>query len=142
MRAARLDHVHLYVADRARSAAWYRRVLDLRVLGPEPEDLAPGHPMFLAPAATPTHHCLSLFTGEGASQAHRNVAFAVDAAAFLGFAARLPDAEVTSQRGGPLVPSYVNDYGAALTFDFVDPDGNALELVTYELQVARTGLAA
>lgn len=141
VRAGQLDHVHLCVRDRAASIDWYARVLDLRVLGPTHGDLADDHPVFLAPADTPTSHCLSLFVGQSATGGDRNVAFSVTAPAFLSFLAHLPDPEVISQRGGPLGVEHVNDYGPAMTLDFIDPDGNELELVTYDSAPVRAGIA-
>ncbi|ABD55502.1 VOC family protein [Jannaschia sp. CCS1] len=137
---ARLDHVHLCVADRAASVQWYARVLDLHPLGPGAEDLADDHPLFLAPASAPADHCLSLFTGPSAQGADRNVAFRVDASALLAFLDRLPDPEVMAQTGGLLSPDNVNDYGLAMTLDFLDPDGNELELVCYDAGAVRAGL--
>ncbi len=140
VRGARLDHVHLCVTDRPRSVAWYGRVLDLHVLGAGHDEVAPDHPVFLAPASQPTHHCLSLFVGDPASGGDRNVAFAVGADAFLAFARVLPDADIRAQDQTPLTAAHVNDYGLAMTFDFLDPDGNELEVVTYDTGPIRDGL--
>lgn len=136
-----LDHVHLCVADRVRAQDWYRRVLDLRVLGPGHGDVADDHPVFLAPASHPTEHCLSLFVGDPATGGDRNVAFRVTAEAFLSFLDRLPDPTVIAQKGDLLSREHVNDYGPAMTLDFLDPDGNELELVTYQSNVVREALA-
>ncbi len=138
---ARLDHVHLCVTERAASVAWYKSILGLSVLGPDHGEVADDHPVFLAPAATPSDHCLSLFVGNPATGSDRNVAFGVNASAFLSFLARLPDPRVTAQRGGLLGQDHTNDYGAAITLDFLDPDGNEIELVTYDTKAVRAGLA-
>ena len=142
VRTDRLDHVHLYVKDRPAAIAWYRRVLGLRIYGRwSEEDSAPDHPVFLAPA-TGGEHCVSLFQGARPTGGDRTVAFHASARAFLGFAAALPVPDVLALDGVPLAPSGGNDYGMALTFNFLDPAGNHLELVTYAHEEARAGLAA
>lgn len=142
VRVDRLDHVHLYVADRPAAVAWYGRILGLRLYGRwREEDPTPDHPVFLAPGGG-GDHVVSLFVGERPRGGDRTVAFHVAADAFLGFARRLPDPEVLALDGSPLTAAGAHDYGMALTFNFLDPAGNHLELVTYEHEAARAGLAA
>ena len=136
-----LDHVHLCVRDRAKAQEWYRAILDLRLLGPGYGDVADEHPVFLAPAATPTEHYLSLFVGTPANGGDRNIAFRVAAAAFADFLEGLLTSLVIAQKGGPLGPNHVNDYGLAMTLNFLDLDGNELELVTYQTDALREALA-
>lgn len=136
----RLDHVHLCVEDRTAAVAFYARTLGLTLIGDPPDQTAADHPVFLGiPGAhTPA---LSLFIGPAATGADRNVAFHVGAEAFLAFLDRLPDDDVIAQAGGPLTRAHVNDYGMAMTLDFLDPSGNELELVTYEAAAVRKALA-
>lgn len=134
----RLDHVHLNVTNRTASIAWYGRVLGLRVLGEANPD--PSHPVFLAPADT-SRLCLSLFVGEPASGPNRNIAFHAKARDFVAFARYLPNPDVTNHKGQPLTAHSFHDYGMALNFDFTDPDGNHIELVTYECDAARAELS-
>ncbi len=140
--AERLDHVHLCVADRERSVAWYRRVLGLRLVGAPPGEVSDDHPIFLGPAAGGGDHCLSLFIGTPARGGDRNVAFRVDGPAFLHLLDALPVEEVRAQSGGVLTRDDLNDYGMAFTLDFLDLDGNELELVTYDVAALREARAS
>lgn len=137
---ATLDHVHLCVTDRPRAIAFYAHVLDLHVLGHDHGEVADDHPIFLAPATKPNASCLSLFVGKPARGGDRNVAFVVEADAFVAFAEALPDDSVRAQNGAILTAADVYDYGKVLAFTFLDPDGNHLEVVTYQADTARTGL--
>ena len=140
VRTDRLDHVHLYVTDRPAAADWYRRVLGLVPYGAWHErDLADDHPLFLAPG-TGGEHVVSLFVGPRPEGGDRTVAFHADGRAFLRFAAALPDDDLRSYEGAPLTAAMANDYGLALTFNFLDPAGNHIELVTYDHAKARAGL--
>jgi catechol 2,3-dioxygenase-like lactoylglutathione lyase family enzyme len=135
----RLDHVHLNVTDRAAAVDWYARVLGLRVFGEaNPPDT---HPLFLA-TARGTDHCVSLFVGTPAEGPNRNVAFHADAQAFVAFANHLPQPDVIGHQGQPLTAADRHDYGMAITFDFLDLDGNHLELVTYDHDATRNLLMA
>jgi len=133
----RLDHVHLNVTDRSAAVDWYRRVLGLRPFGDA--DPADGHPLFLAPA-NGAHHCVSLFVGRPMQGVNHNVAFHADAAGFVAFTERLPQPDLRGKHGGPLTAADSNDYGLAITFDFLDLDGNQLELVTYDHHEARAAM--
>lgn len=134
----RLDHVHLNVTDRPASIAWYERVLGLRVLGdPNPD---PAHPVFLAPAGA-SRLCLSLFVGVPASGPNRNIGFHANAQGFATFARQLPNPDIVDQKGQPLSAKNYHDYGRAVTFDFTDPDGNHIELVTYDCDAVRAALS-
>jgi len=137
----RLDHVHLYVTDRPAAVAWYARVLGLKPYGPwDDADPAPDHPVFLAPAIGGAH-VVSLFTGAHPEGGDRTVAFHANARAFLGFAAALPHQDVAALDGSPLTAKGHHDYGMAITFNFLDPAGNHLELVTYDHAAVRADLA-
>ena len=141
VRTDRLDHVHLYVHDRPAAIAWYNRVLGLRVFGGwRDEDPPDDHPVFLAPA-TGGEHVLSIFVGDRPTGGDRTVAFHAKASAFLGFARALPVEDVLAHDNTPLTPAHHHDYGLAITFNFQDPAGNHLELVTYDHEEVRAGLA-
>ncbi|MEO0914520.1 MAG: hypothetical protein AAFY59_16305 [Pseudomonadota bacterium] len=138
----RLDHVHLYVEDRPPAVAWYGRVLGLVPLGGWNEpDPAPDHPVFLATAGA-SRLCVSIFVGARPKGGDRTVAFHARAEGFLGFCRALPVEDVLALDGTPLVAENLYDYGMAMTLNFLDPAGNHLELVTYECDAVRAGLAA
>ncbi len=138
----RLDHVHLYVKDRTAAIEWYGRVLGLKPFGTWRDDApADDHPVFLA-AAGAAHHCVSLFVGDRPKGGDRTVAFHAAGAAFLQFSAALPDDDVLALDRTPLTAGGHHDYGMAITLNFLDPAGNHLELVSYDHQQVRDGLAA
>ncbi|PRY26168.1 catechol 2,3-dioxygenase-like lactoylglutathione lyase family enzyme [Aliiruegeria haliotis] len=140
VRTDRLDHVHLYVLDRPAAIDWYHRVLGLKPFGKwRQSDPAPDHPVFLAPG-TGGAHVVSLFVGDRPTGGDRTVAFHAGADAFLAFAAALPHDDLQALDGTALTSDRHNDYGMAITFKFLDPAGNHLELVTYEHDAVRAGL--
>ncbi|KAJ55348.1 hypothetical protein ACMU_11675 [Actibacterium mucosum KCTC 23349] len=137
----RLDHVHLYVRDRAAAIGWYTRVLGMREYGKWRQDNPPDdHPVFLATANGV--HVISLFVGDRPEGGDRTVAFHLGPQAFLAFARLLPHADLEGYDGKPLTREGLHDYGMAMTFNFLDPAGNHIELVTYDTDPVRAGLAA
>ena len=126
-----LDHVHVSVRDREAAAAWYGRVLGL-VPAAEHAGWAadPRGPLFLATPAGA--HCLALFAGEPAQGGDHTVAFRVDDEAFARFRDRVGTLGLKDRHGGAVGPGDVVDHGGAFSFYFCDPDGNRIELTTYD----------
>lgn len=135
-----LDHVELFVPDRAEAADWYARALGLhRVPGTEAWAEDPDGPLMLSADGGATR--LALFRGQpqGPQRTagwHR-VAFRVDGGGFLAFLrhARSLGLRDRSQ------PLRISDHTTAFSAYFSDPYGHRLEVTTYEHQVVRTGLA-
>jgi catechol 2,3-dioxygenase-like lactoylglutathione lyase family enzyme len=130
-RVAHLDHVELFVPDRAAAAAWYREVLGLEpVAGTEAWAADPHGPLMISPDGGRT--MLALFAGEpqGTRPAAGicRIAFRVGAAAFLEFVAR---ARAAGLREGD-DPLRVRDHATAFSAYFSDPYGNRLEVTTYD----------
>ena len=131
-----LDHVELFVPDRAQAADWYGRVLGCRpVPGTEEWASHPQGPLMLSPDGGRTK--LALFTGEpqgGRPTAgfHR-VAFRLSGAEWLAFVARLSELDVREASGG----ARVVDHTGAWSVYFTDPYGHHLEVTTYEAEVVR-----
>ena len=124
-RLQRLDHVSLNVADRARSIAWYCEMLGLAP-GDEPEQ--DDEPVFLGEPGA----CIALFQAQAHSPARerestglRHVALAVATAAELDAA----EAHLR-ERGVAFRPEH---HGNARSVYLSDPDGNAVELTTYDV---------
>ena len=87
---AALDHVHLYVADPDAAAAWYGRVLGLKVL-PSSARLNGGKYM-----ATPRgQYCATIFRGKPPSDGDHTSAFRVNGRTFIAFGEMLPHEDVT-----------------------------------------------
>ena len=131
-----LDHVELFVPDRAKAAEWYGQVLDCRpVPGTEHWADDPQGPLMISPDGGRTK--LALFVGEpqGNRQTagfHR-VAFRVRGAEWLAFVARLREPE----GGDHGRAARVVDHGSAWSVYFTDPFGHHLEVTTYEADLVR-----
>ena len=123
-----VDHVHVYVADRARAEIWYRDVLDLhrdKVL----EVWADGGPLMLGSRSGSVK--LALF--EQASEPCRStIAFRVDAAGFNDWLARL-------DRLLDRAPK-ISDHDVAWSMYFDDPFRNPFEITCYDYDALASGL--
>ncbi len=131
-----LDHVELFVPDRAQAAEWYARVLACRpVPGTESWATHSQGPLMISPDDGRTK--LALFAGEpqgGRPTAgfHR-VAFRLAGTEWLAFVARLPALGLAEEGG----TARVVDHTAAWSVYFSDPFGHHLEVTTYDAEVVR-----
>lgn len=131
-----LDHVELFVPDRAQAADWYGRVLGCRpVPGTEPWATHPQGPLMISPDGGRTK--LALFAGEPqgsrpTSGFHR-VAFRLHGAEWLEFVARLTELRLAEGSGA----ARVVDHTGAWSVYFTDPFGHHLEVTTYEADLVR-----
>ena len=126
-----IDHVELYVPDRAQAADWYERVLGLkRVSKTEAWAEDPRGPLMISPDGGRT--MVALFTGTPQGTAEpvglRRLAFRADGNAFLEF-----------MKGGS-VEVEVKDHGMAVSAYFTDPWGTPLEVTTYDAEGVRAEL--
>lgn len=134
-RVEQIDHVELFVPDRQVAAAWYRRVLGLRII-PAFEHWArdPRGPLMISSDAGNTK--LALFEGE--PQGPREtagfhlVAFRVGADDFARFIVRLADLNLADHHGKRVTGESVVDHTGARSIYFCDPFGHRLELTTYD----------
>jgi catechol 2,3-dioxygenase-like lactoylglutathione lyase family enzyme len=130
-----IDHVEFFVPDRHRAAAWYDRVLGLKIL-PDCEHWAadPHGPLMISSDGGRTK--LALFQGQ--PQAAREtagfhrVAFSVRAADFCRFLDLLPALNLTTHEGLVVTADQVKDHSGAYSLYFCDPYGHRLELTTYD----------
>ena len=123
MQLRRLDHVSLNVSDRARSIAWYRDVLGLEQRGEPRRD---DWPVFMGEFGA----CIALFQAQVVSPDRayessglRHIAFMVRPEDLVRAQARLGERDVEFR---------FEDHGNARSVYFADPDGNVIELTTYE----------
>jgi catechol 2,3-dioxygenase len=136
-----LDHVELFVPDRAQAAEWYGRVFGCRpIAGTEEWASHPQGPLMVSPDGGRTK--LALFAGEPQGSRptagfHR-VAFRLSGAEWLAFVARLPELEL--QEG--IRAARVVDHTGAWSVYFTDPFGHHLEVTTYDAEVVRQARGA
>ena len=117
----RVDHVHVFVSDRAAAEKWYARVLFLGRLPELAFWASDGGPLTLGNSAGSVH--LALF--ERPSMPCRStIALAVGAAEFLEWREHL-----TQVLGGPVE---VQDHTVSWSLYFADPDGNPFEITSSE----------
>jgi catechol-2,3-dioxygenase len=116
-----IDHVHVFVADRATALQWYQRVLGMAPVA----DLAfwapDGGPLTIADAGGTVH--LALFE-RPVARCRSTIALRADAAAWLAWKDHL-----TIEVGTAVEPV---DHQVAWSLYFSDPDGNPFEITSYD----------
>ncbi|GLC25907.1 VOC family protein [Roseisolibacter agri] len=134
---AELDHVEVFVPDRAAAAAWYARVLGLRPIARWAHWATPRGPLMLGAGGA----MIALFERTPCAARdgveHHRVALRVGAAAFRAFVARAASGPVYDAAGAPLAELTPVDHGQAHSVYFCDPWGNRCEVTTYEPQESR-----
>jgi len=119
----RLDHVSLNVSDRARSIAWYRDVLGLEQRGEPRRD---DWPVFMGELGA----CVALFQAQVNTPARQPESTGLRHVAFMVGRDDLAAAQTRLRERG--VEFRFEDHGNAHSIYFPDPDGNVIELTTYE----------
>lgn len=115
-----IDHVHIYVSDRAQAAAWFEDVLGFQVEESLRAWATDGGPLTIGDEAGNIHIALFERTERVPSTA---VAFGTDAENFLTWKALLEDRGLLDQ---------CSDHTLAWSLYFRDPDDNVYEITTYE----------
>ena len=124
-----IDHIHVYVANRGESQAWYERVLGLTVVESLAHWADGGGPLTLADASGRIH--IALFEREP-QPCRSTIALGVDGAAFIAWRAHLA-ARLTA-------PPPLEDHGLSWSLYFADTDGNPYEITTYDYAAIASGL--
>jgi catechol 2,3-dioxygenase-like lactoylglutathione lyase family enzyme len=124
-----IDHVHVFVADRAAAERWYARVLGFRRLREYEFWAADGGPLTVSNGDGSVH--IALFE-RPAQKCRSTIALGVGAAEFLAWQAHL-ERELRA-------PPTIEDHELSLSLYFSDPDGNPYEITTYEYAAAKLAL--
>ncbi len=132
IKVSALDHVHLYVADPVAAAEWYNRILGLQAMGISAR-LTDG--VYMATARG--QYCATIFRGKPPSDGDHTTAFRVPGTVFIRFGEGLAEAEIPGRDGQGLTAADAVDHDLAYSFYFQDPDGNHLEITTYDHAIAR-----
>lgn len=119
----RLDHVSLNVSDRARSIAWYADVLGLKRRGEPRQD---DWPVFMGELGA----CIALFQAQVRSPERQPESTGLRHVAFLVGREELGRTQARLEERG--VELRFEDHGNAHSVYLSDPDGNVIELTTYE----------
>lgn len=120
----RIDHIHVFVADRAAAEAWYGRVMGLKRIPELVFWAAGGGPLTIGNTDDSVH--LALF--EGPNQSRRStVALGVAGAEFLAWQTQLEAA--LARRMEPV------DHQVSWSLYFTDPDGNPFEITSNDYAV-------
>ncbi|HEX5638642.1 MAG TPA: VOC family protein [Burkholderiaceae bacterium] len=130
-----LDHVHVYVRDRAEAAKWYGSVLGFRRdarFGSWAREI--GGPLTLTAGDGLTH--VALFEDAKRAGKATTMALRVDGASFVSFHKRAAQLPLFDKRRRPSSP-HLQDHALSLSLYFNDRDGNPIELTTYEVDLVR-----
>lgn len=140
----RIDHVHVFVADRYETAAWYKRVLGLKIVK-QFEHWAQSErgPLMISPDDGNTK--LALFESkrrdEPTLERGKTIAFRMNGEGFCLFLDRLSDYPVFDKKGKSVSSLEIVDHDMAFSVYFNDSDGNSLELTTYDYEyVSKQGV--
>jgi catechol-2,3-dioxygenase len=123
-RLQRLDHVSLNVSDRPRSIAWYRDALGLEPTSvPDQDD----EPVFMGAFGA----CIALFQAQSGANERGHESVGLRHVAFMAGSTDLELAQAHLANSG--IEFRLEEHGNAHSVYVEDPDGNVIELTTYEL---------
>ena len=130
-----LDHVHVFVSDRYEAASWYERILGLKTVPEFKPWAVPGGPLIVSSDDGNTK--LALFETrepKGSGEKRKTVAFRIDGSGFCHFLERLAAHPVFDEAGAGVSSLEAVDHELVFSVYFNDPDGNSLELTTYDYE--------
>ena len=125
-----IDHIHVFVSDRAAAEFWYKRVLGFTRVREYEFWAADGGPLTIQNRDGTVH--IALFE-RPVEKCRSTIALGVNATEFLAWRSHLIQALAQKPT--------LEDHDLSLSLYFQDPDGNPYEITTYEYQAARAGLA-
>src|SRR4051812_40185728 len=118
----RVDHVHVFVADRPAAEQWYVRVLGLKRLEALEHWASDGGPLTVGNASGSIH--IALFERPATAKSRSTIALATSAEGLLDWQRHLASALGKA-------PTLV-DHQVSWSIYFEDPDGNPYEITTYD----------
>ena len=118
----RVDHLHVFVADRPAAEQWYARVLGLRRLASLERWAADGGPLTLGNASDTIH--IALFERPAGAKSRSTIALGTSAEGLRAWQRHL-----ASELGKEAARV---DHQVSWSIYFEDPDGNPYEITTYE----------
>jgi catechol-2,3-dioxygenase len=118
----RVDHLHVFVADRPAAERWYARVLGLKRMPSLERWAVDGGPLTIGNPSDTIH--IALFERPAGAKSRSTIALATSAQGLLAWQRHLA-AELGKE------PARV-DHEVSWSIYFEDPDGNPYEITTYE----------
>lgn len=133
-RVGGIDHVELVVSDRDDAIEWYQTVLGLEPREEFDAWIELDGPILCSSDGGATN--LAFFEGERrageVASGFRRVAFRVNGDGFLAFVERSNGLPLYDSDGGELTTLEIVDHELSFSTYFCDPDGNRLEITTYD----------
>ena len=126
-----VDHIELYVEDQEKSVKWYDEIFGFEIIKElEFWSKSEDGPLFVGNKENNIK--LALFKGTRVNDGSiRRVAFRVSGKGFLSFLDKLKNSPVFSF-GKKITKDNVVDHEISYSIYFNDPDGNKLELTSYD----------
>ena len=132
-----VDHIEMFVSDRAEAARWYEKIFGF---GPiqELDEWSKIGPLFVGNREKTAVLAMMDGTKDNDGSINR-VAFRTSGVGFVDFVKRLNDMDLFCLKEKVTKASVV-DHDLAYSLYFDDPDGNKLELTSYDHDYVKVGL--
>jgi catechol 2,3-dioxygenase-like lactoylglutathione lyase family enzyme len=134
-----VDHVHVFVADQYAAAAWYERVLGLKIVKEHEDWAVGGGPLTIS--GDDGKSGIALFARPSEKSVNQStVAFGVSGDEFAEFIGRLGELDLKSLRDERVTAENISDHDKSWSIYFFDPDSNPIEVTTYDYDLVKERL--
>ncbi len=134
-----LDHVHVFVSDQYEAAAWYEKVLGLKIVKEHEDWAVGGGPLTISGDGGSSG--IALFARPSEKSVNQStVAFGVSGEDFADFIGRLTDLGLANGKGGSVMAENISDHDKSWSIYFFDTDGNPIEVTTYDYELVKERL--